>query len=71
MNILTLAQIIVSLLVIVLVLVQERGGGIGGIFGAAGGGFYQTRRGLEQFIFVLTIISIVVFAVLALLNLVL
>lgn len=69
MNILTLLQLIVSVLVIILILIQERSGGTGGLFGGAGGGAYQTRRGLEKFVFVLTIILVAAFAGLALLNL--
>ena len=72
MNILSILQIIVSIAIIVLILMQERSSGAGGIFGGAGGaGFYQTRRGLEKFIFALTLILLAAFAALALLNLIL
>lgn len=74
MDLITIAQIAVSVLVIILVLIQERSsaGGVAGILGGGGdSGFYQTRRGLERIIFVLTIILVIAFAGLALLNLVL
>jgi protein translocase SecG subunit len=69
---LAIAQIVVSVILIVLVLIQERSAGLGGIFGGGGGGAsYQTRRGLERVIYWGTIGAAVLFAVLALLNLVL
>lgn len=74
MDLLTIAQIAVSVLVIILILLQERSsaGGMAGIFGGGGdGGFYQTRRGLEKFIFGATIVLVIIFAGLALLKLVL
>lgn len=73
MNILSIAQIAVSVLIILLILLQERAsaGGVGGLFGGGGGeGYYQARRGLEKFMFVLTVILVAAFAGLALLNLV-
>ena len=72
MNLIALAQILVSIVLIALILMQERSstGGLG-IFGGSDGGFYQTRRGFEKMVFGLTIIVAFVFAGLALLNLVL
>ena len=73
MNIQTLIsifQIIVSVIVIGLILLQERDSGAGGLFGGSGGeGFYQTRRGLEKSIFIATIFFVIVFAALAVTNL--
>ena len=73
MDLITIAQIFVSVVIIVLILLQERSsaGGLG-IFGGSGGeGFYQTRRGLEKILFYATIVLVIIFAGLALLNLVL
>jgi protein translocase SecG subunit len=71
MTIISIAQIIVSVLVIILVLIQERSSGLSGLFGGGGeGGFYQTRRGLEKFVFYATIFLVIVFAGLAVLNLI-
>lgn len=72
MDLITIAQIAVSIVIIILILIQERSsaGGIG-IFGGGGdGSFYQTRRGLEKTLFVATIILVIIFAALALLNLI-
>lgn len=68
----TIAQIVVSVLLIVLILFQERGAGLSSAFGGSGEGTpYHTRRGLEKSVFIATIVLAVVFAALAILNLVL
>jgi len=55
-QILSIAQIIVSILLIVLILFQQRGTALGSAFGGEGGGFYATRRGLQKKIFWATIV---------------
>ena len=71
-NIIAIAQIAVSVLLIILILLQERHAGAGGLFGGGGGEHvYQTRRGLERVVFVVTIILVAAFAGLAILNLIL
>lgn len=67
---LTIAQIGVSIILIVLILLQERSSGLSAVFGGAGGTPYQTRRGLEKTIFWLTIVFGIIFAALAIINLV-
>lgn len=69
-GILPIAQIAVSVCLVVLVLLQERSSGASGIFGGGGGEFYQTRRGLERGIYTATVVLMAVFALLALLDLV-
>ena len=67
---LPIAQITVSVLLIILILLQERASGLSGILGGGTeGGLYQTRRGLEKFIFGSTIVLAIVFAGLALADL--
>ncbi len=62
-NYLNLAQLLISLVLIVVVLLQTKGGDIGAAFGAGGGGgsSFRTRRGLEKTLFQLTIILAVIF----------
>lgn len=61
-NYLNLAQLLISLVLIVVVLLQSRGGDIGAAFGAGGGGSsFRTRRGLEKTLFQLTIILAIIF----------
>ncbi len=68
MDIISILQIIVSVLLITLILLQQRGSGLGSTFGQEGGA-YATRRGAQQKIFSATIVLGVAFVVLALLNL--
>ena len=69
-NIISIFQIIVSIVLVILILLQERSAGLSGVFGGGETEFYQKRRGLERMIFSATIILVIVFAGLSLLNLV-
>lgn len=68
---LPIAQIIVAILLITFILLQQRGTALGSSFGGEGGGFYATRRGIQKKIFWATIICVVLFIILAILNLIL
>jgi len=63
-------QIIISIILIGLILIQERSSGLSGVFGGQGATPYQTRRGIEKFVYWGTIGAAVIFVVLAILNLV-
>jgi len=53
-------------IILAVILLQERSSGMSGLFGGGGGdGYYQTRRGMEKFIFIATIIAAVIFVALA------
>lgn len=54
-QILQISQIVISILLIAAILLQQRGTGLTSTFGGLAD-IYSTRRGLEKFIFVLTII---------------
>ena len=54
------AQIILSVLLALLILLQNRGTGLGGAFGGEGG-VYFAKRGLEKFLFILTILVSILF----------
>lgn len=60
-----IAQIIVSILLMVAILMQNKGAGLGGVFGGTGG-VYMTKRGLEKKLFVATIVLAVIFILLSL-----
>ena len=60
-------QIIVSLLLVGGILLQQRGGGLSPVFGGEGN-VYRTRRGVEKFIFIATIILAILFFLTAFLN---
>lgn len=67
---LAIAEIVVSILLIISILIQQRGTALGSAFGGGdSGGFYSTRRGFQQKLFVATIILGVLFIVLAVANL--
>ena len=60
MNWIKISQLIIALLLILAILLQNRGTGLGGVFGGSGG-VYLTKRGLEKKLFILTIILAVLF----------
>jgi len=65
---LNVAQIILSVALIMAILLQVRGGGLGGIFGQPDS-VYRTKRGLEKTLFQLTIALMVLFIIIAVLLL--
>jgi len=66
-NYLNLAQMLISIVLIVVVLLQTRGADIGAAFGggSAGGSSFRTRRGLEKTLFQLTILLAIMFLVIS------
>lgn len=67
-NYLNIAQIVLSIALILVILFQVRGGGLGGIFGQADT-VYRTKRGVEKTLFQLTIALAVLFVVIAVISL--
>ena len=63
-NILLVLEIIVSVILILLVLIQAGDAGLSGVW-TGGGETYHSKRGVEKIVFVSTIISAVLFGVLA------
>jgi len=65
-------QISLSILLVIAILLQRSGAELGGAFGGGeGGGFYHTKRGFEKFLFYLTIVLAILFAVSAFVTIVL
>jgi len=62
------AQMVLSVALVLAVLLQVRGGGLGGIFGQADT-VYRTRRGLEKTLFQLTVVLVVLFIIVAMVSL--
>lgn len=54
-KIITIGQIIISVLLIISILLQQRGTGVGGAFGG-GAESYYTKRGLEKSLFIASIV---------------
>lgn len=67
-NILLIFNIILSILIVIFILLQGRGAGLGSAWGG-GGELFQTRRGIEKLTLRLTVIFIVIFFVVSLINL--
>ena len=63
-----IALIVLGILLTVSILIQQRGSGLGGVFGGEGNVF-QTRRGVERYLFIFTIVVAVLFLGTALANL--
>ncbi len=63
-----LAQIVLSLGLILAVLLQVKGGGLGGIFGQSDT-VYRTRRGVEKTLFQLTIALTILFIIISIVRL--
>lgn len=71
-NILPIIQIILSVLIIAAILLQQSDAGVGGAFGGGeGSGTEHTRRGFEKTLFNGTIILAILFALSAVLALIL
>ena len=65
---LSVAQIVLSIALILAVLFQVRGGGLGGIFGQPTTVF-RTKRGIEKTLFQLTIVLVVLFIIVSVMTL--
>ncbi len=66
-SVLSIAQIIVSLLLIGAILLQARGSGLSSVFGGEST-FYHTRRGIEKAIFWATIVLAALFVALGVVS---
>jgi len=66
---LNVAQIVLSIALILVILFQVRGGGLGGIFGQADT-VYRTKRGLEKTLFQFTVVLAVLFIVVSIITLI-
>ena len=64
-------QIIVSVILVTAILLQQSAAGIGGALGGDDiGSFRHTRRGFEKFLFYLSIVCSILFALFALLSII-
>ncbi|MDP2873825.1 MAG: preprotein translocase subunit SecG [bacterium] len=69
MNMIFIAQIIISVLLTSLILLQGKGVGLAANFGGEGS-FYRTKRGFEKLIYFLTIVLSIIFLTTSLYGLV-
>jgi protein translocase SecG subunit len=71
-KVLPYVQIILSVILITAVLLQQSAAGMGGAMGGsdAGSSFHHTRRGFEKFLFYLSIVCGILFALFAFLSII-
>ena len=70
-NILPYAEIIVSVVLVLSIMLQQTGSGLGGALGGDdSGGFHHTRRGFERFLFYLSLVCGILFALFAFLSII-
>lgn len=62
-------QVALSVILIVLILLQKSEAGLGGAFGGDGASSFHTKRGLEKFLFIATIIVGILFMAAAIIQL--
>ncbi len=53
-------QIIISVLLVISILLQNRGAGLSETFGGSGN-VYQTKRGFDKFLFISTLVLVILF----------
>jgi protein translocase SecG subunit len=65
------AQIILSVILVTAILLQQSGAGVGGAIGGGdAGSFHHTRRGFEKFLFYLSLVCGILFALFAFLSII-
>ena len=70
-QILPYEEIVLSVVLITAILLQQSGAGVGGALGGGdSGSFHHTRRGFEKFLFYLSLICGILFALLALVSII-
>ena len=67
MRLLLITQAILAILLMASILMQNRGSGLGAVFGGDFGG-YHTKRGFEKFLFRASVILAILFALVGLIN---
>lgn len=67
-NFLLILNIILSIAIIFFILIQGGGAGLGSAWGG-GGEHFQTRRGIEKITLRLTVVLIIIFLIVSLVNL--
>jgi len=64
---LLIIQIVISVALITAILFQVKGGGLGGIFGQSDSVF-RTKRGIEKWLFIATIVLVIIFVALSIVS---
>ena len=70
-NAVSIAQIILSLVMIIMIMLEVRNSSMGGFLGGGDSPVYRTRRGFEKTLFNLTILVTILFFALSIWNVIL
>ena len=68
-NIISISQLILSIVLIVAILLQQKGSGLGSAFGGSSN-IYSTKRGIDKTLFQITIAVSVLFFIASIANLI-
>ena len=64
---LDIAQIVIAVALVTAILFQIKGGGLGGIFGQSDS-VYRTKRGIDRWLFLGTIVLTIIFVILSMVS---
>lgn len=67
-KIVSIIQLVLAILLSITILMQQRGSGMGAVFGGSSN-VYSTKRGVDKFLFYATIVFVILFFVSSLLIL--
>lgn len=60
-RIFAIVQIVLAAILVAAILLQNKGTGLGGVFGGGEGNVYRTKRGAEKVLFIGTIVTAIIF----------
>lgn len=68
-NILNISQVVLAIIMIVVILLQQKGSGLGAAFGGSSNTF-STKRGVDKVLHQATIVIVIIFFLVSIVNLV-
>jgi len=70
MKLFNIVQTVIAIALMAVILLQNRGAGLGGVFGGNSGTVFSAKRGLEKILFKATIVLAIAFVGLAFINII-
>jgi len=70
MKLFNIVQTAIAIALMAVILLQNRGAGLGGVFGGNSGTVFSAKRGLEKILFKATIVLAIAFVGLAFINII-
>lgn len=65
---LNIAQILISVTLVILLVLQAKGSGFGAALGGSTGSMFRTKRGVEKTLFQLTVTLVIIFVLISLFS---